>query len=293
MTLPLILALCALSAAGLAWSLFTVFSGNAASLSDAYESEVGRTLDAMFLFVPAKRLLEIGWAIALTVFFLTLLPFCLSPEKPWLIPLGLCVALPLGLLGFQSPKFLVRRLRERRRERFTMQLLEALPMMSNALRAGFSVTQAFETVARELGPPMNQEISLFLRQLHVGMGFSEALQELDARMACEDLTLVCTAIDIARRSGGNLTEIFDAIVETIRGRLRIHQHIKTLTAQGRLQGIVIGAMPFLLAIGMTVFKPGLMLPFICSVTGVLTLVSVTVFVALGGWMIRKIVAIDV
>lgn len=291
--LLLILTLCALSAAGLAWSVFAVFGGEAASLSDAYGSEMSRSLESMFLFIPAKRLLEISQALALTVFFLTLLPFCVFPGAPWRILLGLCFAVPAGLLGFQAPRLMVRRLRSRRRERFSLQLLEALPMMSNALRAGFSVTQAFEAVARELGPPMKHEISLFLRQLHVGVGFSEALQDMDRRMQCEDLTLVCTAIDIARRSGGNLTEIFDSIVETIRGRLKIRQHVKTLTAQGRLQGIIIGAMPFLLGAGMTLFKPNLMLPFLCSVPGAVTLFAVTACVALGGWMIKKIVTIDV
>ena len=166
-------------------------------------------------------------------------------------------------------------------------------MMSNALRAGFSINQAFESVAEGSDVPMKQEISLLLQQLRVGVSFSDALTALEERVGSEDLTLVCTAIDIARKSGGNLTEIFDTIAETIRARLRIHQHVKTLTAQGRLQGIIIGAMPFLLGIGMIIFKPSLMMPFICSLMGGITLIAVTALVALGGLMIRKIVTIDV
>ena len=132
-----------------------------------------------------------------------------------------------------------------------------------------------------------------LHQMQVGVSFSDALAELDRRVGSEDLTLVCTAIDIARRSGGNLTEIFETIAQTIRARLRIAQHVKSLTAQGRLQGLIIGAMPFLLAGGLAIFKPKLMLPFICSLPGALTLLAVCALVALGGWMIRKIVTIDV
>ena len=97
----------------------------------------------------------------------------------------------------------------------------------------------------------------------------------------------------ARRSGGNLTEIFDTIAETIRARLRIRQHVRTLTAQGRLQGLIIGAMPFLLGIGMAIFKPSLMMPFVCSLVGAGTIAAVVLLVALGGWMIRRIVTIDV
>ena len=166
-------------------------------------------------------------------------------------------------------------------------------MMSNALRAGFSINQAFESVAEGTDAPMRQEISLFLQQLRVGVPFSEALEALERRVGSEDLTLVCTAIDIARRSGGNLTEIFDTIAETIRARLRIRQHVRTLTAQGRLQGLIIGAMPFLLGIGMAIFKPSLMMPFVCSLAGAGTIAAVVLLVALGGWMIRRIVTIDV
>ncbi len=293
MTLPLIAAILAgISAAGLAWALAATFAEGAQQAAGTYENEMGRTLEAMFLFVPARRLVELGWMAAGAVFLVALLPFCRT-QPGWALPLGVIVAGGLALGAFCLPRVIVNILQTRRRERFNLQLLEALPMMSNALRAGFSINQAFESVAEGTDAPMSQEIALFLQQLRVGVSFYEALANLDQRVGSEDLTLVCTAIDIARRTGGNLTEIFDSIAATIRARLRIHQHVKTLTAQGRLQGLVIGAMPFLLGIGMAIFKPSLMLPFATSLIGVATLVGVTVLVALGGLMIRKIVTIDV
>ncbi len=286
------LALAGLAAAGLAWVVLASFADSARAAADTYEDEMTRTLEAMFLFVPARRLVELGWMAAGAVFLVAMLPFC-RLDPPWALPVGLLVALALGGGAFCLPRVVVGRLRTRRRERFDLQLLEALPMMSNALRAGFSINQAFESVADGTDAPMRQEISLFLQQLRVGVPFSEALEALEKRVGSEDLTLVCTAIDIARRSGGNLTEIFDAIAETIRARLRIHQHVRTLTAQGRLQGLIIGAMPFLLGIGMAIFKPALMLPFVCSLAGAATLAAVVALVALGGWMIKRIVDIDI
>ncbi len=281
-----------LAAAGLVWALLSTFAESAKTASGLYENEMSQTLEAMFLFVPAKRIVDLGWMIATAVFLLAMIPFCrLSP--PWVLPFGLLVALALAVAAFYLPSLIVRYLRAKRLETFNLQLLEALPMMTNALRAGFSINQAFESVAEGTGGPMHQEVSLFLQQLRVGVSFSDALLAFDQRVGSEDLTLICTAIDISRRSGGNLTEIFDTIAETIRARLRIHQHVKTLTAQGRLQGIIIGAMPFLLGIGMAIFKPSMMLPFVCSLAGVATLLLVTIFVALGGLMIRKIVRIDV
>lgn len=280
------------AAGGLAWLIVTSFAEGARSAADTYEDEMARTLESMFLFVPARRLVELGWMAAGVVFMVAMLPFC-RLEPPWVLPVGMAVALVLAAGAFCLPRVVVNWLRTRRLERFNLQLLEALPMMANALRAGFSINQAFESVAEGTDAPMSQEISLFLQQLRVGVSFSEALTALDERVGSEDLTLVCTAIDIARRSGGNLTEIFDSIAETIRARLRIHQHVRTLTAQGRLQGLIIGAMPFLLGIGMAIFKPNLMLPFLGSLIGVITVVAVTLMVALGGLLIRKIVNIDV
>lgn len=280
------------AAGGLAWLIISSFAEGARSAADTYEDEMARTLESMFLFVPARRLVELGWMAAGVVFMVAMLPFC-RLEPPWVLPVGMAVALVLAAGAFCLPRVVVNWLRTRRLERFNLQLLEALPMMANALRAGFSINQAFESVAEGTDAPMSQEISLFLQQLRVGVSFSEALAALDERVGSEDLTLVCTAIDIARRSGGNLTEIFDSIAETIRARLRIHQHVRTLTAQGRLQGLIIGAMPFLLGIGMAIFKPNLMLPFLGSLIGVITVVAVTLMVALGGLLIRKIVNIDV
>ena len=280
------------AAGGLAWLIVTSFAEGARSAADTYEDEMARTLESMFLFVPARRLVELGWMAAGVVFMVAMLPFC-RLEPPWVLPVGMAVALVLAAGAFCLPRVVVNWLRVRRLERFNLQLLEALPMMANALRAGFSINQAFESVEEGTDAPMSQEISLFLQQLRVGVSFSEALTALDERVGSEDLTLVCTAIDIARRSGGNLTEIFDSIAETIRARLRIHQHVRTLTAQGRLQGLIIGAMPFLLGIGMAIFKPNLMLPFLGSLVGVVTVVAVTLMVALGGLLIRKIVNIDV
>lgn len=288
--IPLILA--GLSSAGLVWAVVSTFSDSARAATGNYESELSQTLEAMFLFVPAKRLVELGWIIAAAVFFLTMLPFC-RPEPLWLIPAGLALALTFALAAFMLPRVVVNHLKAKRLETFNLQLLEALPMMANALRAGFSINQAFESVAEGTEGPIHQEVSLFLQQLRVGVSFSEALMAFDRRVGSEDLTLICTAIDIARKSGGNLTEIFDTIADTIRARLRIRQHVKTLTAQGRLQGLIIGAMPFLLGIGMAIFKPAIMLPFVCSLAGAVTLLAVTLLVAIGGWMIRKIVTIDI
>ena len=201
------------------------------------------------------------------------------------------VKVKAGWQNGQSP--LARFLDERRRARFNAQLPEALATMSNALRAGFSISQAFDSVVEQGDAPMSEEFAILQQQLKVGMGFDAALESLSQRVGSDDLTLVTTAILISRKTGGNVTEIFDKISETIRGRMRIERKVKSLTAQGRLQGIVVSLMPIFLGVVMTIIRPGLMIPFLMSVSGVMCIAGMVALVAVGWLMIRKIVKIDV
>lgn len=196
--------------------------------------------------------------------------------------------------GWQNGKSIIARyLDNRRRDRFNQQLPEALATMSNALRAGFSISQAFDSVVEQGEKPMSEEFAILQQQLKIGMSFEDALESLSERVGSEDLTLVTTAILISRRTGGNVTEIFDKISETIRGRMRIERKVKSLTAQGRLQGIVVSAMPIFLGIAMTILKPKLMIPFLTSFVGILSVLAMCALVTLGWLIIRKIIRIDV
>ena len=201
------------------------------------------------------------------------------------------VKIKAGWQNGQSP--LARYLDNKRREKFNLQLPEALATMSNALRAGFSISQAFDSVVEQGEKPMSEEFAILQQQLKIGMSFEDALESMSQRVGSDDLTLVTTAILISRKTGGNVTEIFDKISETIRGRMRIERKVKALTAQGRLQGIIVSAMPIFLGLVMTLIKPGLMIPFLTSVTGILAVLVMCALIFVGWMMIRKIIKIDV
>lgn len=201
------------------------------------------------------------------------------------------VKIRAGWQNGESP--LAKWLDERRRRKFNEQLPEALATMSNALRAGFSIAQAFDSVVEIGDKPIAEEFAILQQQLRIGMTFEAALDSMSQRVGSEDLTLVTTAILISRKTGGNVTEIFDKISSTIRGRMRVERKVRTLTAQGRLQGLIVSLMPILLGTAMTVIKPKMMIPFFTSMVGVISLVAMTVLITLGWMMIRKIVKIDV
>lgn len=196
--------------------------------------------------------------------------------------------------GWQNGRsVLARYLDSRRREQFDQQLPEAIATMSNALRAGFSISQAFDSVVEQGSRPMSEEFAMLQQQLKLGMSFEDALESMNRRVGSDDLTLVITAILISRRTGGNVIEIFDRIAETIRGRMRVRRKIRSLTAQGRLQGIVVSLMPAFLCLVMTLVRPDMMVPFLTSAAGLAAVVVMTALIVAGWLMIRKIINIDI
>lgn len=201
------------------------------------------------------------------------------------------VKIKAGWQNGQSP--LAKWLDNRRRAKFNEQLPEALATMSNALRAGFSLSQAFDSVVECGEKPMSEEFAILQQKLRIGMPFDEALESMSERVGSEDLTLVTTAVLVSRKTGGNVTEIFDRISETIRGRQRIERKVRTLTAQGRLQGVVVTLMPVFLGVIMTILKPRMMIPFLTSMTGVVSIAAMCTLIGLGWLMIRKIIKIDI
>ena len=252
--LILIPALFALSIGGLAYVLSQAIAAGAEAYAGAYSEDTARDFEDVFLFIPPKRITEAGWAASATAFIVVALVVGSLTTEHGLIA-GLILGSIAALLALYSPRFLLRFLKKRRLQKFNVQLVDTLVSMSNALKAGFSITQAFETVVRDGENPIAQEFDVFLQQTRIGVTFSDALEKMDERVGSKDLTLVVQAIEAARKTGGNLTEVFEKIAATIRERMRIEGRIRTLTAQGRLQGIIVGAMPVIVAVLLMIFAP--------------------------------------
>ena len=275
-----------------AWLFVSALHEGAGNYASQMGEETSRQFADVFMFVSPTKIAQLGRLAATTAFFVFFIPlFSFSNILSTLA--GVLLGLLFGAFMFTLPGHYARILRNRRRQKFNEQLVDALGTMSNALRAGFSINQAFESVVESGDKPISQEFNVLLQQMRVGLPFDEALSSLDRRVASDDLTLVCTAIDIARKTGGNLTDIFDKISETIRGRMRIERRVRTLTAQGRMQGIVVSLMPLVLGIAMTVLKPEVMKPFLFSLKGAVC-IGITLGLVTVGWLIiRKIIKIDV
>ena len=290
-TLWVIPALYMLSLGGLTYFILQAVRSAAQEYADAYAETASRQMEDLFLFIPPRRVLELANAAAAVCFLLGFLAvggFGRSAFVAGVVFGGVCAA-----LGWQIPRAVLAIMKKRRLQRFNLQLVDSLVNMSNALKAGFSVQQAIELVVRERQNPISQEFSTFLHQTRVGMSMEDGLDSLQKRVGSDDLALMIAALETARQTGGNLTEVFEKIAHTIRERMRIELRIRTLTAQGRLQGIVVGAMPVLLCLAMFFLDPIMMMAFFHSWLGVAVLVTVGVLEIVGALVIRKIIRIDV
>jgi len=278
--------------AGLAYTLLRALREGAESYAEVYAVDAARQFEDIFLFIPPRRILDLARVGAITAFIIAFLLLGDFRGSGGMVR-GAVFGLIAGGLALNSPRLILVVLRRRRLQRFSLQLVDALLTMSNALRAGFSILQAFESVVKEGLNPIAQEFGVFLQQTRLGVRFEDALESLDRRVGSEDLTLMVTAIITARQTGGNLTEVFERIASTIRERMRVQGRIRSLTAQGRLQGLVVGAMPILLGFALTALDPQMMMAFFSSMPGMMMLVLIGILELIGALLIRKIVNIDV
>jgi tight adherence protein B len=245
----------------------------------------------------------------------------LKPSEFLLIWVGTVFAVPLGMLalsvvfptlgspivllvgafvGFWIPRFWLNRRKSGRLGAFNKQLPDTITLIANALRAGSSFLQAIELVVRESRPPISTEFGRVIREVNLGLPFDQALENMVRRVRSDDLELMATAISIQHQVGGNLAEILDSIAYTIRERVRIKGEIRTLTAQQRLSGYVVGFLPIGLAGFLFIAAPGFMTPMFQKPPevaglpgGVVILIFGGIMMFIGFMIIRRIVDIEV
>lgn len=257
-------------------------------LSKAYEQYQERyvvksmnDLSDMFLFIDPRQMLVLNVS-----------SMCLLGILGYVIfnPL-MCVA--SLVLGFFIPMMAVKYYRKRRIKKFNVQLVDALQAMANAFKAGLTFPQAIEHVAREAYPPLAQEFGLFVKEVKLGVPLEEALINMSKRVGSDDLELVVISTNIARQLGGNMAEMFETISATIRERFRLEGKIDALTSQGKLQGWIVAAMPGVLGLVLNYMRPDLMGPMMDHIFGYILVFVIFIMEALGIFIIRRIVNIDV
>lgn len=203
------------------------------------------------------------------------------------------LAVIVGILSLFILKLIVNIKKTKRLKQFNDQLGDTIVLISNSLKVGHSFFQALDSAAREMPEPMSKEVRKVINEMKLGVTAENALNNLLNRIDSDDLELVITAVIIQRQTGGNLSEILDTIAKTIRERIKIKGEIKTLTAQGRLSGIIVSLLPIVLGIVIYFIDPDYITILFTRKIGLILLGIALINEIIGYIIINKIVKIDV
>lgn len=195
----------------------------------------------------------------------------------------------LTVIGIAIPPFLVQQARTKREQLFNKQLGDALTIMGNCMRAGYSFPQAMDSVANEMMPPISAEFGRVVREINYGATMESALTAMVNRVNNKDLELLVAAVLTSAQVGANLSDLLDTIANTVTDRIRLREEIQVLTAQGRMSGMVIGLLPVFIILFLMVSNPSYIMDFAQTSTGQLLLGLSVVMEITGFIVINKIV----
>ena len=255
-----------------------MLSKQQASIAD----QASTTLADMFIFIDPQKMFRYN---VMVMFVL--------PGAMYFLTANPVFTLATLVATYVLPKYYVRSMRTRRFKQLEKQLPDALLMITGAMSAGASVNIAIESMIKEQRPPIAQEFELMMRELRIGVDFDTALKNMEKRNPIADFALVISALRISREVGGNLAEILNSLADTLREKQTMEGKIASLTAQGKIQGVVMTALPLLVMFGLTQIEPVAMAPLFTTWPGWLTLTVIGVMEVMGYFFIQRITAIDV
>ncbi len=249
---------------------------------DRFHADLGAGLRQSFVYLDLGRLFRLN---------LVVLAFAAIAAGAWTGQPVAAVAV-LALFG-ALPGLGLAWMRRRRLARLAAQWPDATMLVAGALRAGSSLPQAIGQAARELPSPSGRELDLLVREQRLGVGLDAALSSLERRVPLDGVVLFSAAARIAQQSGGNLAETLERLADTLRRKAAVEGRIDALTAQGRLQGWVMAALPLAVGAALFAIEPVAMRPLVSTWQGGAVCALVVTLEVLGLHVIRRIVDIDV
>jgi tight adherence protein B len=231
---------------------------------------------------------DLQWTVGRIVFSMLVL-ICVGAllGNWWIAPglLGWAPGLTLGAI----PYFFLVQKRNRRLRRISELLPEAIDLMSRGLRAGQALSATVETIAQESDEPLRSEFRRAADEQSFGLPFREAMVNLSRRVPVADLQFLVTAILVQKETGGNLAQVLDKSSHVIRERVRVAGQMRTRTAQGRLTGWILCALPFVMFISMSILNPGYGKTLFQDPLGQKMVTYAGILMVIGILVIRKIV----
>lgn len=256
-----------------------------------------KNLNLSFLHIPQKvqdSIVSAGIMLRVEEYVLIWITLTFIPSLLYYSASGnFWGSIVLVFIGVAIPPIVVSVMKTRRLNLFGVQLGDALLLISNGLRAGFSFEQVIENVAKDMPNPISQEFSRVSRELRMGLSLENSLSSLTERMENTDLRLLTSAVLIQRQVGGNLADILDTISITIQDRIKIKNHIRSMTAQGKISGLIVGSIPIFLFITISMSNPEYTSMFTQTTFGIILLVIAITMELMGFLIIRKMINLKV
>lgn len=277
-----------ISIALIGYAFTLALDAGAAEYSKKFTAKSSATLDEMFIFMPPGAILTFKFAAAGCGVALGAFLGMNLPGSAKLIPI-----IPLALLGFGIPDAYIKRAYERRVDTFHQQMVDGLQILANGLKAGLSLPGAMQMMVDECPDPLAGEFRLVLQEVQLGSSLEKGLDGLTKRMPISDLRLFVASVNTIYSMGQGLVEVCDNAVTVIRERFRIERRIQTLTAEGRMQAAMLASAPFVLMLILYFIDPSLVEKLTNTVAGMIILLFVCVFDAIGFFSIRRITNIQV
>jgi len=203
------------------------------------------------------------------------------------------MALPGAAAGFYAPRLYVAQRKRARQKAFNDQLGDAINLLANALRSGYSLLQSMETASKELPPPISVEFSRVVQEIGLGISLEQAMDNMLRRMQSDDLDMMITAINVQHEVGGNLAQILETISHTIRERVRIKGEIAVLTAQQMITAYLISFLPIGLGLILYLINPNYIGLLFSEPCGWIQVGIGLTMITIGFIIIQNIVNIDV
>jgi len=243
------------------------------------------------LAAGAEGLDRAGMSITLPKFVLAVGLWTLVAVAAGFLLAGTWLGLLMVVVVPFGARLLVKFKAGRRQAAFADQLDDSLQLMAGSLRAGHSLLRAVDAVSQDAPSPTAEEFARIVNETRVGRDLGDSLDEVAARMGSDDFTWIAQAIAIHREVGGNLAEVLDAVGQTIRERNAIRRQVKALSAEGKLSALVLGGLPFAIIAFLTVTNPAYVAKFTQSVIGYGMIAAAVVLMLMGGFWLKKTVAI--
>ena len=248
-----------------------------------------KKFEILFIEIDPQR---VTWGLLIMSFGSGILIFCVL-ALIGKVTLGIVAGIAAAIVGWKIPRPLVDYFENKRKKKYALQMVDALNLLANGIRAGLTMPQAIGMVVDELPAPVSQEFNLVLQQAKIGVPLDEALENLKKRLYTEDNEMFVTSVNILRETGGNLAEVFDTITMVIRERVRLQLKIDTYVASGKMQAYIIGCMPFAMIVMFGSGDPDYFPLLFGTVLGIVALLLICGMVGLGMFVILKIIDIKV